>query len=164
MTVTYQYTQEQLDEILYLVKLKYDTTQDGCLISYRYGRDPAQRARASINVYAERGNVIKYRLQCHRLMFLIYYGYFPEMVDHIDGDPTNNRKSNLRAATQVQNARNRKINSNNSTGFKGVCKDKTRFAAFISGTFIGTFSTPEEAHAAYCAAAKELHGEFANYG
>ena len=50
-----------------------------------------------------------------RLIFLYLYGYMPEEVDHQDNDPLNDRPSNLRAATHIQNAANQKGSSSNST-------------------------------------------------
>ena len=42
-------------------------------------------------------------------------------VDHRDGNPFNNRKSNLRICTQADNNKNLKIRKNNTSGHKGVC-------------------------------------------
>lgn len=56
---------------------------------------------------------------------------------------------------------------NNTSGYKGVSLEGTRFKAKICKNYkqihIGTFDTKEEAHAAYCTAARELHGEFARF-
>jgi hypothetical protein len=88
-------------------------------------------------------------------------------VDHVDGDGLNNRRCNLRPATSSQNKHNRGKGRNNTSGFKGVWwhKQHGRWAADIwlhsKKRFLGLFDTAELAHAAYCKAAAELHGEFA---
>jgi hypothetical protein len=60
---------------------------------------------------------------------------------------------------------NRKLNINNTCGFKGVFRRGEKFRSYVNKDGkrhnIGTFDTAEEAHAAYLAKAKELHGEFA---
>lgn len=87
-------------------------------------------------------------------------------VDHIDGDPLNNRRSNLRLATKSENAQNRGASSLNKSGFKGVCWDslnkKWRAQIETKGKnkYLGNFSTVEDAYAAYCAANAEMHGDF----
>lgn len=92
------------------------------------------------------------------------------VVDHIDGDTLNNRRSNLRVATHAENGRNSRRSRANTSGFKGVWwhrrGSKWRAGICVAGKkiFLGGFSTPEEAHAAYVAAATVLHGEFANSG
>jgi hypothetical protein len=59
--------------------------------------------------------------KAHRLAWLYMTGCWPENdIDHIDGDILNNSWSNLRPATKKQNAENRKLPSNNTSGFKGV--------------------------------------------
>lgn len=91
-------------------------------------------------------------------------------TDHIDGDGLNNQRANLRACTHAQNLRNTGAHTDNSSGFKGVYfhKQRGKWAAMIKvnrkGKHLGLFTTKEAAYAAYCAAAKELHGEFANFG
>lgn len=56
----------------------------------------------------------------HRLIVLYNLNIFPDYIDHIDGDSTNNRLENLREATQSQNIANGKIRSDNKHGVKGV--------------------------------------------
>lgn len=88
-------------------------------------------------------------------------------VDHIDGDPLNNRKSNLRIVTNAQNRLNMKLNKRNTIGFKGVsiCNKTGKFQARISidkkQIYLGNFNSPEKAGEAYNKAAKELHGIYA---
>jgi len=67
--------------------------------------------------------------QAHRLAWLYVYGSFPDVpLDHIDGDRLNNRISNLRRATTKQNNENRKMQSNNTSGYRGVCWSKRQKA------------------------------------
>jgi hypothetical protein len=92
-----------------------------------------------------------------------------QMVDHKNTDGLDNRRCNLRFATKAQNMRNRGKQKNNSTGFKGVSIGRQigtfRACIKVDKKYIslGQFKTAEEAHAAYCAAAKELHGDFARF-
>lgn len=109
----------------------------------------------------------------HRLAFFLMMGRWPlpgMEVDHRDNNPRNNRWENLREATRSQNGCNRKIQSNNTSGMKGVFFDKTRrkWVAEIKlnnkKIRLGRFDLIEDAAAAYAAAAIRLHGEFANLG
>lgn len=90
--------------------------------------------------------------------------------DHINGDKLDNQKCNLRSCTRSENERNKPLSSRNTSGFKGVCwnkKDKRwRAKIKVNGKIIplGNYLKPEDAYAAYCKAALELHGEFANLG
>ena len=91
-------------------------------------------------------------------------------TDHRDGNGLNNTRSNLRTCTHAENRRNTGVNSNNKSGFKGVSWDKSsgKWRATIMANrkqkSLGCFTTPEAAYEAYCRAAVELHGAFANFG
>lgn len=86
--------------------------------------------------------------------------------DHINGDPLDNRRENLRLATNQQNAFNQKVNKNNKSGYKGVRKLGRRWQAVIRldglQKCLGTYDTPELAAAAYNGAAVALFGAFAH--
>jgi hypothetical protein len=56
----------------------------------------------------------------HRLIFMMFYGYMPKCVDHINNNKSDNRIENLREATLNQNQHNRKKSISNTTGFKNV--------------------------------------------
>jgi len=106
----------------------------------------------------------------HRLVFLYHKGYLPKTIDHINGDKVDNRIGNLRAVTASQNQHNRKINSNSTSGYKGVSyyKHKNKWCARIrlenKRIELGYYKTPEEADAVVRKAREELHGSFANHG
>ncbi len=87
-------------------------------------------------------------------------------VDHINGDPLDNRRANLRVATTAENQRNASVRSDNSSGTKGVgwYKPKQMWQAYIQigGKLrhLGFFSVLEEAISARKTAEVQIHGEF----
>jgi hypothetical protein len=107
--------------------------------------------------------------RAHRLAWFYTHGKWPaEHIDHINRIPTDNRLCNLREATMSQNMQNRGALKSNAVGLKGVMKRCRKYLSTIridgKSVKIGSFNTAEEAHAAYCKAAEELHKEFVNYG
>jgi hypothetical protein len=88
-------------------------------------------------------------------------------VDHINGNTLDNRKENLRICTQNQNGKNRLLNKNNVSGYKGVTYKKAnklwcaQIVVNYHKMYLGLFTTAEAAALAYNEAAKKYHGEFA---
>ena len=73
------------------------------------------------------------RYMAHRLAWLHYYGEpVPPLIDHIDGDPHNNRIDNLRAATKSQNMVNSPTQKNNTSGYRGVQKAPNQSSGFAA--------------------------------
>ena len=106
-------------------------------------------------------------MSAHRVAWFLHYGSWPkDQVDHINQNKTDNRIENLREATNGQNRANTRSSSKH--GLKGVSfkpwlKDRPWEARITSDKKVmslGCYATKEEAHQAYCEAAKRLHGEF----
>ena len=108
---------------------------------------------------------INYKL--HQLIFLYFKGYLPKLLDHIDGNPSNNQIENLRECTPNQNQWNRKLSYNNTSGHKGLIfhkrSKKWGSAIYVNckRIWLGTFITKEEAAKAYNQAAIHYFEEFA---
>jgi hypothetical protein len=92
----------------------------------------------------------------------------PFRIDHRNLNSLDNRRQNLRPATQSQNMANRSAPKHNTSGLKGAYwrKDYQRWGAKIQVNYhqksLGLFDTKEQAHAAYLAAAQQAWGEFAH--
>lgn len=110
-------------------------------------------------------------LLLHRVIYAIVNSMdmqdVPATIDHRDNDQTNNCPDNLRGALHAQNSANVGKHANNTSGYKGVnryrpnARWEARIRAGGKRIHLGYFDTPEEAHAAYQAAAISLHGDFA---
>lgn len=106
--------------------------------------------------------------RAHRVIWLGMTGELPPEVDHKDDlNKSNNRWTNLRAATSSKNQMNTVPRSDNASGYKGVHWDNTskKWKAQLGHEgkrhSLGYFSTAEEAYVAYCNAARIYFREFA---
>lgn len=105
------------------------------------------------------------RYFAHRLAWLYEKGHFPvNVIDHIDGNPSNNKFNNLRDVPQLENTFNRKKhNKNNKSGVVGVTliKNSNKCVARIGINRklinLGTYETLEDASRAYSDAKSILH-------
>lgn len=103
-------------------------------------------------------------ISAHRLAWAYVYGEFPSgIIDHIDGDVSNNSISNLRIADKTKNAENqRRPHINNKLGVLGVYLRKNgRYNAQIKVNgkkiHLGYYGTIEEAKNAYLDAKRMMH-------
>ena len=102
----------------------------------------------------------------HRLAWLYTHGCWPSNeIDHINRVRNDNRLCNLREATRELNTQNANVRVDSPYGIRGVTKHKyrnkyrARIQANKKAMLLGLFDTPEEAAAAYAAAAAKLHAQ-----
>lgn len=145
------------------------------LFDYKDGNLYWKKARSKINVGEKTGslNINGYLTtkidqkdyRTHRLIFMWHYGYFPVQVDHINNIKTDNRIENLRPAKNGQNMQNKKIQKNNTSGFKGVYKhqNKWRVRLMIDGKSksFGLYNDIDYAKFVANAMRHKYHKEFA---
>jgi len=99
----------------------------------------------------------------HRVIFMMFHNYMPEMIDHIDNNPLNNRIENLRESDVVRNAANSLPNYNKKTKGVQLDKDRLKFKYKVNVAtkqkthFVGHFETEQEAQAAYNLACLQLN-------
>lgn len=117
------------------------------------------------------GTILQRIYRAHRVAWLLMTGEWPVGdIDHIDGDPKNNKFSNLRDVTSSENHRNARLSKRNKSGATGVCwhKKTGKWQASVTVDYqhktLGFFENKEEAIAARLAANTELgfssrHGE-----
>lgn len=98
----------------------------------------------------------------HRLLVTPPAGVF---VDHANGNGLDNRRCNLRLATNGLNKANTAKYRNNTSGFKGVYLIRDgRYRVKVGPLHVGYFADIHQAHAAYVTAAKSHYGEYSHAG
>jgi len=103
------------------------------------------------------------KIFAHRLAFLWMNGLLPENdIDHINGKRDDNRWCNLRLSNDTINAQNRhKAQSNSRSGLIGAMSNGKKYRARIrvdgKRIDLGSYHTPEEAHAVYVKTKRQLH-------
>ena len=146
----------------------FETNRGWAIWNGRYAGKPA------LNCDDKRGyrmgRVLRSPVFAHRAAWAITYGEWPNgIIDHINGDGTDNRIQNLRVVDDRQNSRNAAMHSRNKTGRVGVHWDKRHsyYVAYINDErgrkHLGSFGRIEDAIAARAAAAI-ANGYHENHG
>jgi len=104
----------------------------------------------------------------HRIVFLMFHGFIPPIIDHIDNNPLNNRVENLRAATRSSNGCNRRAASNNSSGVKNVSRSTDgKWVVMVQRDkkqhYYGRYLNLAEAAKVAEQARLDLHGKYARH-
>ena len=155
-------TQERLKQCVYYNEITGVFTRISC------GQNPSRIGKPTgtlTNHGYLRMRVDKQLYSAHRLAWLYVHGAFPDgQIDHINGDRTDNRIANLRAATNQQNSENQHApRSNSKLKMRGVSWHKLakKYVAQIvvagKKKHLGCFDTPEEAYSSYVSAKKSSH-------
>jgi hypothetical protein len=140
-----------------ICRSEIDTTDIPKLAKYRWGLDNKGYLHTGIK---------SKMVGLHRFLLDLVSGD-GKVVDHIDRNIYNNRKSNLRLCSQAQNVGNSTLRRDNSSGYKGVCwhKRDKKWQAYIRKDtkliHLGLFDIAENAAMAYNEAALDYFGEFA---
>lgn len=157
-------TQEQLKE---LVKYEPDT---GIFTLIKYRTGTTRKIGDPLGSFTKAGYletcINQKRYYLHRLAFLYTTGEMPSgVIDHINGNPSDNRWVNLRCVDQKANGENtNKLRTDSTTGYRGVHRWHGKYRAKINSggkqIHLGTFNTVEEAAKAYQLAKPVYHPNF----
>ena len=153
-------TQERLQEIFYC------DTSEGVFYRRKNGK-----IAGAVNGAGYPQICVDYVMYlAHRLIWLYEHGSFPaNQIDHINGNPADNRLENLRLSTQTENMKNRRVGKANTSKIMGVNFDTLRgkwlVRISVNGTScnIGRFSDFFEA-CCVRKAAEITHGYHINHG
>jgi len=137
--------------------------RDGVL----YWKKTGQKAGVNSCGYTViRHKSIKY--YAHQIVYLIFNGYIPKLIDHIDRNKQNNSIDNLREATKKTNSQNSKIRVDNTSGMKGVAwhKKAKKWMVYVTidskNCYLGLYENLDLAKELSIFIRQIVHGKFAN--
>lgn len=127
-------------------------------------RFAGQEAGSSDGEYIRIG-INNSRYRAHRVIWMMLTGKWPKYIDHKNRNGCDNRLSNLREATFPENRWNsnqRRVRDLPRGVYRNYRGGRFGARAVVKGKeiYLGSFDTPEEAHAVWCAAVREERGEF----
>lgn len=118
------------------------------------GKELTYKTNKGYKQFALKTNKNVYKLFQHQLIYYVSTGEIVEQIDHINGDKSDNRITNLRGVTQNENQQNRKT-------AKGYYKRYNKWTSRITFdkkvVYLGHFDTEIEARQAYLDAKKIYH-------
>ena len=161
---TYRYDPET-GELWFLDELPHMPRK----ISTRYAGKIAGDTRGGRRSCSLTYDGVNYRLRGYRIAWALFYGQdpYPFEIDHIDGNPSNDRIANLRLATSSENRRNSVVLKTTRTGVRGVYPHDGGYQVMIKHNrkmaYVGWFKDIEAADQAFKAAAAAFHGPFAKH-
>ena len=141
------------NEVFYFDKEDFEKIKDICWSTHFI---TANRQKKLEGFDSSKGKLVT----MHECLGFKYY-------DHIDRNEFNNQKSNLRKCTQMENARNRSLGKNNTSGITGVSyhKKSKKWIAYITVNrkriWLGEYSNKEDAIRNRLIAEKKYYKEFA---
>lgn len=135
------------DEILVYIRERYTYDAETGIIRHK-GKDRPVKGTINSRGYLKLGvHMAGYRkdLLLHRMAWALFYGRWPTQIDHINGNPTDNRLCNLREVSSSENNANRMWpwKPNARTGLPGVCERRTckgKFLGYILGSIAREFA------------------------
>jgi len=156
-----QITKDRLMEVMYF---------DESIGALRWKNGDRNKTKDAIAGCLQKGGYRRIKVDgahylAHRLIWVYFNGFMPDkFIDHIDGNPLNNRINNLRIVDMTGNKQNTRVSpSHNTSGYLGVSwrKESNKWLAQISVNtkkkHIGLFDTAEDAHQAYLKTKRLLH-------
>lgn len=156
-------TQEEIQDLFLYKDGKLYWKESRCCNKIKAGSESG-----AINAGGYRQVKINYKLYTtHRLVFLLFNGYLPDTIDHINGNKLDNRIENLRECSVQQNTFNSKKSLSNTSGIKGVtwCNGRNKYKAQIQLNgkthFFGYYDDKFEAEKIVIEKRKLLHKQFA---
>ena len=114
-------------------------------------------------------HIFRRPFQGHRVVWALVHGEWPDEIDHIDGNPSNNRLENLRNVSRIENCRNRRIPTHNTSGHIGIehlpkrGTTPERLRVTVGRKLLGRYYSLEEALSARVKYAENL-GFYPNHG